>query len=413
MDTGNLTLLNNQNKSASKFTRVKIINNSKFDENWLQEKIYSDPSLLEVIDPNYEKIKIIPLCREFSLHNGVSNVFLDILAITETGKLILVECKLWKNPQARREVIAQIVEYATLLKSLSYSDFSTRLKKFINSEDEDPITHIFKRFNINFDEAQIIDRISESLKSGRFHLVIAGDGIRSDLINITNTINQGSFFSDLTLLEICIYENDNKDIILLPKVPSKTEIVTKTVITSSDGSPMTIEEDVNEDRTDGTGINYKRDEIKKESNREFWSKIIKEIKIEHPDQEPPRHGGNNWIKLPLPSPLKWVTAYRARDNTYGVFIRFAIDEEADELYQFLESNMKYFKDEIDQSISLQYTKDKKSNWDNGIWLSINTRNTDIDLSTYELQKDWIQKNVNGFTNALRGILNRFKDELSI
>ena len=44
---------------------------------------------------------------------------------------------------------------------------------------------------------------------------------------------------------------------------------------------------------------------------------------------------------------------------------------------------------------------------------IQTRNTDIDLSTYELQKDWIQKNVNGFTNALRGILNRFKDELSI
>ena len=115
----------------------------------------------------------------------------------------------------------------------------------------------------------------------------------------------------------------------------------------------------------------------------------------------------------MPSPLKWVTAYRARDNTYGVFIRFAIDEEADELYQFLESNMTYFKDEIDQSVSLQYTKDKKSNWDNGIWLSINTRNTDIDLSTYELQKDWIQKNVNGFTNALRGILNRFKDELSI
>ena len=62
---------------------------------------------------------------------------------------------------------------------------------------------------------------------------------------------------------------------------------------------------------------------------------------------------------------------------------------------------------------MQYTKDKKSNWDNGIWLSINTRNTDIDLSTYELQKDWIQKSVNGFTNALGGILNRFKDELSI
>ena len=56
MDTGNLTLINEQNKTASKFKRVKIINNSEFDENWLQEKIYNDTSLLEVIDPAYEKI---------------------------------------------------------------------------------------------------------------------------------------------------------------------------------------------------------------------------------------------------------------------------------------------------------------------------------------------------------------------
>ncbi len=411
MDTGNLTLINEQNKTASKFKRVKIINNSEFDENWLQEKIYNDTSLLEVIDPAYEKIKIVPLCREFSLHNGVSNVFLDILAITETGKLILVECKLWKNPQARREVIAQIVEYATLLKSLSYSDFSARLKKFIKSDDQDPIAYKFKSLDIEFDEAQIIDRISESLKSGRFQLVIAGDGIRSDLINITNTINQGSFFSDLTLLEICIFENKEKNIILLPKVPSKTEIVTKTVIITGEGTPMTIEEEISEESD--SGITRKRDEVKKENNREFWTKIIKEIKIEHPDQEPPRHGGNNWIKLPMPSPLKWITAYRARDDSYGVFIRFAMDEDSDKIYQFLENNIKYFKDEIDASLSLEYVKNKKKNWDNGIWLSINTRNTDIDLSTYELQKNWIQKNVNGFTNALRGILSKFKDELSI
>ena len=61
--------------------------------------------------------------------------FLDILAVTETGRLILVECKLWKNPQARREVLAQVIEYASLLQTLSYSDFVSRLKKYIRSRN--------------------------------------------------------------------------------------------------------------------------------------------------------------------------------------------------------------------------------------------------------------------------------------
>lgn len=39
-----------------------------------------------------------------------------------------MECKLWRNPQARREVLAQILEYASLLRGWSYGDLTARLK---------------------------------------------------------------------------------------------------------------------------------------------------------------------------------------------------------------------------------------------------------------------------------------------
>ena len=55
-----------------------------------------DISLLSVTDADYDRLRIIPLCREFSLHDGIRNVFLDILAVTETGRLILVECNCGK-----------------------------------------------------------------------------------------------------------------------------------------------------------------------------------------------------------------------------------------------------------------------------------------------------------------------------
>ena len=103
-------LLSNDGQKKNVFQKIEIQSGSKFDEKWLQKVIYENIELLTVADSVFDKIKIIPLCREFSLNNSYRNIFLDILAITETGKLVLVECKLWKNPQARREVIAQIIE---------------------------------------------------------------------------------------------------------------------------------------------------------------------------------------------------------------------------------------------------------------------------------------------------------------
>jgi len=51
----------------------------------------------------------VPLCRELPLRFGTSSVFLDLLGVSPTGKLVLIECKLWRNPEARREVSSRAV----------------------------------------------------------------------------------------------------------------------------------------------------------------------------------------------------------------------------------------------------------------------------------------------------------------
>jgi len=43
--------------------------------------------------------------------------FLDLLFIDDTGSLLVVECKLIQNPEARREVLAQLLEYALTIET--------------------------------------------------------------------------------------------------------------------------------------------------------------------------------------------------------------------------------------------------------------------------------------------------------
>jgi hypothetical protein len=48
------------------------------------------------------------ICSELSTQAGA----IDNFMVTPSGLPVLVECKLWRNPEARREVVGQILDYA-------------------------------------------------------------------------------------------------------------------------------------------------------------------------------------------------------------------------------------------------------------------------------------------------------------
>ena len=90
-----------------------------FDENFLQKLIFDIPELLpvETINSNYSKL--VPINREISVQSGA----IDVLYITPDGTICIVETKLWRNPEAHRTVLAQIIEYARDLSSKSFDEF--------------------------------------------------------------------------------------------------------------------------------------------------------------------------------------------------------------------------------------------------------------------------------------------------
>ena len=395
-------LLSNDGEKKNEFQKIEIQSGSKFDEKWLQKVIYENIELLTVADSVFDKIKIIPLCREFSLNNSYRNIFLDILAITETGKLVLVECKLWKNPQARREVIAQIIEYSSLMRKLTYSDLTAYLHKYVNTGGADPIQHQLKKHGIEINESLMIDRVSESLKKGDFYLIIAGDGIRSDVQSMTETLTIGnSFLGNLSLIEMPLFENDQGDILITPRVPFRTETIAKTIYFSPEGEHASIEEEADEiSDVIPSGKKYDPEIIKK--NREFWDDFISKCKFEHPDQSSPRHGGRNWIRIDFPSPIKWISAYRYVAGPYiGISAR-AGGEDAKKLFDFLNERKSYMMSELGADINFIFD-DATNEMKLGGRLDIQVD----DPETFKIQNEWFQENLNKFSNTLRPLLKEF------
>jgi len=408
MKSGDIFAISEDGELLERFVRRPLNVGAQFDEKWLQEVLFANIDLIQPTDASYDRIQLVPLCRELNLNDGIRNLFLDILAITETGKLILIECKLWKNPQARREVLAQAFEYASLLQSLSYSDLSSKLRRHINSGSEDPIIFALRSAGISVDESLLISRIDQGMKKGNFHVVIAGDGIRTDLVNLVNSPAMTGMTADLSLLEISVHQDGEGKTLLTPSVPQEIETVTRTVLISTEGMPVSIEEDeseINPLPNQKSPVQRQMKEEKKELNTLFWRRAIEEIKFSHPDQDSLRRGGSNWCKALLPAPLKWITAWRSKDQI-GVFLR--IDGEDIPKYKvFFDERLDLMREEISSDISVNIPADGSDGWSTALFLSVNYSEIDVyDPNTIDLQIEWLAEHLDKFVNYIRPILKQ-------
>jgi len=67
---------------------------------------------------------LVPICMEFETGTGPT----DILYLTPLGKIVLVETKLYRNPEARCAVIAQILDYVRAVTSWGYETFDRAVR---------------------------------------------------------------------------------------------------------------------------------------------------------------------------------------------------------------------------------------------------------------------------------------------
>ncbi len=322
-----LTVFDTANSASDHFERVAL--NASHNEAWLQARLFENPEILPFDELRTGTAKAIPVCRELPLSRTSGTVFLDLLGVTNEGRLLLVECKLWRNPQARREVVAQIIEYAALLRRLSYADLTARLKASLKWSGQNPLFEHYSSNGGTLPEIAFTDAVAANLKSGDFQLIIAGDGIREDMKAISELLrDQGA---SLALVEFQLWQNSKGNTLLVPFVPFRTEVTRQRIVTDASGIPLEL---VDEDEASA------EDEIDPvratalSANREFWQRFIDQVEFDHPDQSKPKHGGNNWVRILLPSPARWLTVYRYQQPS-DVLGFYLVEEKGSGLLQSL------------------------------------------------------------------------------
>lgn len=207
-----------------------------YDEAWLQRLIMRFPSLLPVnqIEPVFHPL--VPICIELPMPVG----FLDNLLITPKGDLVLVECKLWRNPEARRKVIAQVIDYATDLSTWTYDKLQQAVQRAQTcdgcGDNKAQTLYQLVVSNNEIDEAAFHDAVSRNLSRGRFLLLIVGDGIQEGVEEIAEFLQRhAGFHFTLALVELALYEKSPQEYFVQPRVLIKTVEVVRNVVSIQDG----------------------------------------------------------------------------------------------------------------------------------------------------------------------------------
>ena len=215
-------------KLTKKLERIPLTEKF-FQENWLQELIQSNPQILPIDDIEVGFSPLLSLGREISTNVGS----IDNLFISPDGYITIVETKLWRNPEAKREVVGQILDYAKELANWTFTDFNNEIKKR-NSENFG-ILDIINKYEPQDEQSKsnLIDNIERNLKRGRFLLLIVGDGIRESVEEMVDYLsNSAQLLFTLGLVELQIYKepfNEN-GVIVIPNLITRTREITRAVI---------------------------------------------------------------------------------------------------------------------------------------------------------------------------------------
>ena len=231
-------------------------------ESRLRDLLFELPDTLPIsaIDPAYDGA--VPICKELVTAAGL----VDSLYVNSAGRITLAEFKLWRNPDARREVIGQILDYAKELASWTYEDLERQVSNARPNARKEKGTNLFNLVDpkaAGFGESEFTDRVTKHLERGESLLLIVGDGIQEGVAKIIDFVqcHSGMHFT-LALVEAALYRDDNNLLTIQPRVLAQTEIVQRFTI-DSEVAKFVPEDDVEDPLSD-----------QEEENLRFWSAVV-------------------------------------------------------------------------------------------------------------------------------------------
>lgn len=328
-------------------------NEGQFSEKWLQDALFANPKCLPVreIDPHIGDL--IPICTE--LETGAEGGAADVLYVTATGQLVLVETKLWRNPEARREVVVQILDYAKQLTGWSYEDLA-RQAAIATRQGPDYLLSRLRQTDQNADEAAFVDGINRSLKAGDFLLIIVGDGIRTGAEALVGFIERyGNLRFGFGLVEVAAFRLPNDQVLLQPRILAKTEVIQRTVLMGPSG-PVEFEQVASVDDAST------KNDLQAPWFQAFWADYLSKLHLDDVNQplpKSPAKSTNMFFSMPPSGGSAWISAYIAQSSGRGgVYLTFIKSfERVGEYYEHLLAQ----REEIEKSLGMQLSWERDGN----------------------------------------------------
>lgn len=206
-----------------------------YDEAWLQNLLFETPEILPVGVFDREAAPATPLCRELPTAAGQ----IDLVYVSELGRLSIVECKLWRNPEARREVVVQILDYAKEISRWSYEELNAAVCRATGRPaSAKALFDLVRAQHDTLVEAEFVDDVTRNLKEGRFVLMVVGDGIREEVERIADYLQRSAGIRfTLGLVELAIFdmpEVTGGGVIVEPRVLARTVEIKRAVVELAD-----------------------------------------------------------------------------------------------------------------------------------------------------------------------------------
>ena len=179
----------------------------------LQEILFRDPDIVPVedISSDTELSPIKLMLKEVGLPGSGAT---DLVGIDKNGNIYIIETKLARNPEVRRQVIGQILEYAAFLheKGLDWLDDVVKKQKKVS------ISEYFDKLNDpDWDKESFEQNLRDNLNSGTFKLFIAVDEMNPDLQRIINYM-ENVLSMEIYALELRYFKDKDGMEILVPNV---------------------------------------------------------------------------------------------------------------------------------------------------------------------------------------------------
>jgi hypothetical protein len=232
-------LLLSNDKSGSLLSRTSLRRDptvETYEETLLQEVIDHWPDILPICDFLPSVSGVCSLGREIPAGLGESEGFIDNLLVTDDGHLVIVETKLWRNPDALRKVIAQTLQYGMSVTQMTLDEFEDHVRRGDPKGqrlrlDETVLQRATTLLPEKADDFE--DAFDQLRRNGDILLLVVADAVRASVDRLVEWMSKfgRSTPYKFGLVELGLYALPDGRRMIVPKTLLRTREASRHVVT--------------------------------------------------------------------------------------------------------------------------------------------------------------------------------------